>query len=57
MAVEVTVDDECLGAVIGDLNQRRGQVQNVGDRGHQARGLGAGPAAQHVRLLDAAARR
>ncbi|CAN5915506.1 elongation factor G [soil metagenome] len=33
MAVEVTVDDEFLGAVIGDLNQRRGQVQDVGDRG------------------------
>ena len=33
MAVEVVVDDEFLGAVIGDLNQRRGQVQNVGARG------------------------
>ncbi|MCW5801684.1 MAG: elongation factor G [Deltaproteobacteria bacterium] len=33
MAVDVTVDDEFLGAVIGDLNQRRGQVQNVGSRG------------------------
>jgi elongation factor G len=33
MAVEVTVDDEFLGAVIGDLNQRRGQVQDVGSRG------------------------
>ncbi len=33
MAVEVTVDDEFLGAVIGDLNQRRGHVQDVGDRG------------------------
>ncbi|MDB4959510.1 MAG: translation elongation factor [Myxococcales bacterium] len=33
MAVEVTVDDEFLGAVIGDLNQRRGQVQDVGTRG------------------------
>jgi elongation factor G len=33
MAVEVTVDDEFLGAVIGDLNQRRGQVQDVGARG------------------------
>jgi len=30
MTVEVTVDDEFLGAVIGDLNQRRGQVQDVG---------------------------
>jgi elongation factor G len=33
MTVEVTVDDEFLGAVIGDLNQRRGQVQDVGARG------------------------
>jgi len=33
MAVEVTVDDEFLGAIIGDLNQRRGQVQDVGSRG------------------------
>ncbi len=33
MAVEVHVDDEFLGAVIGDLNQRRGQVQDVGARG------------------------
>ena len=33
MQVEVTVDDEFLGAVIGDLNQRRGQVQDVGTRG------------------------
>jgi elongation factor G len=33
MEVEVTVDDEFLGAVIGDLNQRRGHVQDVGARG------------------------
>ena len=33
MAVEVTVDDEFMGAVIGDLNQRRGHVQDVGSRG------------------------
>jgi len=33
MAVEVTVDDEFMGGVIGDLNQRRGQVQDVGTRG------------------------
>ena len=33
MAVEVTVDEEYMGAVIGDLNQRRGHVQDVGDRG------------------------
>ncbi len=33
MTVEITADDEFLGAVIGDLNQRRGQVQDVGSRG------------------------
>ena len=33
MEVEVTVDDDFLGAVIGDLNQRRGQVHDVGTRG------------------------
>jgi elongation factor G len=33
MAVEVVADDEFLGAVIGDLNQRRGHVQDVGARG------------------------
>jgi elongation factor G len=33
MAVEVTADDEFLGAVIGDLNQRRGQVHDVGAKG------------------------
>jgi elongation factor G len=33
MAVETTVDDEFLGSIIGDLNQRRGQVQNIGERG------------------------
>ena len=33
MAVEVTVDDEFLGSIIGDLNQRRGHVQDVGSRG------------------------
>jgi len=33
MTVEVTVDDEFLGTVIGDLQQRRGQVNDVGARG------------------------
>ena len=55
MAVEVTVDDEYLGAVIGDLQQRRGQVQDVGTRGAKRVVHGARAAAQHVRLLDAAA--
>jgi len=33
MQVEVNVDDEFLGAVIGDMQQRRGQVSDVGARG------------------------
>ena len=33
MSVEVTTDDEFLGAIIGDLNQRRGQIQDVETRG------------------------
>jgi elongation factor G len=35
MAVEVTTDDEFLGGVIGDLNQRRGHVQDVSSRGEK----------------------
>ena len=33
MAVEVVAPEEHLGAVIGDLNARSGQIQNVGARG------------------------
>ena len=33
MAVEVVVLEEHLGAVIGDLNTRKGHIQNVGARG------------------------
>jgi len=33
MAVEVATDDEFLGAIIGDLNQRRGHIQDVEQRG------------------------
>ncbi len=33
MNVEVTTDDEFLGAIIGDLNQRRGHIQDVAQRG------------------------
>ncbi|GAB4143858.1 MAG: elongation factor G [Patescibacteria group bacterium] len=32
MKVEVTVPEEFMGDVIGDLNSRRGQIQNVEDR-------------------------
>jgi elongation factor G len=33
MAVEVTTDEEFMGAIIGDLQQRRGQVQEVESQG------------------------
>jgi elongation factor G len=33
MDVEVVAPEEYLGAVIGDINQRRGHVQDVGSRG------------------------
>jgi elongation factor G len=33
MAVEVVVPEEFLGPVIGDLNQRRGRIEDVGSRG------------------------
>jgi elongation factor G len=41
MAVEVTVDEEFMGAVIGDLQQRRGQVQDVESRGVSKRMVSA----------------
>ena len=33
MAVEVTTPEEWVGAVIGDLNQRHGRIEDVGARG------------------------
>ncbi|MHC3993623.1 elongation factor G [Thiomicrolovo sp. ZZH C-3] len=33
MKVEVEVPEEYMGDVIGDMNRRRGQVNNMGDRG------------------------
>ena len=34
MAMEVTVPEECMGDVIGDLNSRRGKVGGVDTKGH-----------------------
>jgi len=34
MLVDVTVPEECMGDVIGDLNSRRGRVLGVEARGH-----------------------
>ncbi len=35
MTVEVVVPEEFLGAAIGDLNQRRGRIEDVGHRGEK----------------------
>ena len=37
MSMEVSVPDECMGDVIGDLNSRRGKVLGRGRQGPQAR--------------------
>ena len=34
MNMEVTVPDECMGDVIGDLNSRRGKVLGMDTKGH-----------------------
>ena len=34
MSMEVTVPDECMGDVIGDLNSRRGKVLGMDTNGH-----------------------
>jgi len=34
MAMDVTVPDECMGDVIGDLNSRRGKVLGMDTKGH-----------------------
>jgi elongation factor G len=34
MAVEVVTPEEYMGNVVGDLNRRRGRVENMGDRGN-----------------------
>lgn len=34
MNVEITAQDDCVGAVIGDLNSRRGRINGVASMGH-----------------------
>ncbi|MEZ4772174.1 MAG: elongation factor G [Bacteroidia bacterium] len=34
MAVEVVTPEEYMGNVVGDLNRRRGKIENMGDRGN-----------------------
>ncbi len=41
MAMEVTTDEEFMGSIIGDLQQRRGQVQDVESQGPVKRKISA----------------
>ena len=34
MAVDITVPDDLVGTVIGDLNSRRGRIQGMAVKGH-----------------------
>ncbi|MEL6849531.1 MAG: elongation factor G, partial [Bacteroidota bacterium] len=34
MAVEVVTPEEYMGGIVGDLNKRRGKIENMGDRGN-----------------------
>ena len=34
MAVEVVTPEEYMGNVVGDLNRRRGKIEEMGDRGN-----------------------
>ena len=34
MAVEVVTPEEYMGNIVGDLNKRRGKIENMGDRGN-----------------------
>ena len=57
MKVEVTCPEPNVGDVLGDLNARRAQIEDVGFRGQQRVITGQGAAAPHVRLLDRPAQR
>jgi elongation factor G len=43
MKIEVVTEGEYLGTIIGDVNRRRGQVTDQGQKGHQATVLGFVP--------------
>ena len=51
MAVTVTVPDDFVGDVIGDLSSRRGKMEGMEQQGTQPRDQGAGTAGRYVRLL------
>ena len=43
MKIEVVTEGEYLGTIIGDVNRRRGQVTDQGQKGHQATVVGFVP--------------
>ena len=57
MRVEVSCPEANVGDVLGDLNARRAQIEDVGFPRPAARDHRQGPAAPHVRLLDRPAQR
>ena len=50
MAVEVTTPEDYLGDVMGNLNSRRGRIENMAPRRQRAGGQGDRPAERDVRL-------
>ena len=51
MKVDVTVPEEYMGDVIGDLNSRRGRIEGMDAQRHDRRDSRAGSALRDVRLL------
>ena len=56
MAVEVTVPEEYMGTIIGDLNSRRGRIEGMEMVGGVQAVQGDRAAVEHVRLCDGDAR-
>ena len=50
MKIEVVTEGEYLGTIIGDVNRRRGQVTEQGQKGNQATVVGLRAAVRDVRL-------
>ena len=50
MKIEVVTEGEYLGTIIGDVNRRRGQVTDQGQKGNQATVVGLRAAVRDVRL-------
>ena len=56
MAVEVTVPEDYMGTIIGDLNSRRGRIEGMEMVGDMQAIRATVPLSHHVRLCDAHAR-